>query len=174
MVLHLVLLRHAPAAERDPSRWPNDSERPLTPAGRRDARRVVEGLKAAEVAPTRILTSPAARCSATAAIAAEVLARGRSRPVVAWPELAFSGNAQAVVDRLRRERVERGCALLVGHEPLLGRLVGLLVFGEDVPAVRLRRAGACRLEMPKSVVPGSARIDWLLTRGQLARLGTRA
>lgn len=174
MVLRLVLLRHAPAAERDPARWPDDARRPLTTSGRRDARRVAAGLRVAEVVPTRLLSSPAARCAATATIVAEVLARGRARACDLWPELAFTGSAQGVVDRLRREGITRGCVVLVGHEPLLGRLVGLLVYGEDVPSVRLRRAGACCLEMPKAAVPGSARIDWLLTRGQLARLGARA
>ena len=171
MTLNLVVLRHAPAQERDPARWPDDAQRPLTGAGRRDARRVAAGMRSLEVTPSRIATSPAARCLATARITAEVLADGARPPrVEPWPELAFSASAAGVLERLRRERVTTGTVVLVGHEPMLGRLVGLLVFGEDVPAVRLRRAGACLVELPRAPVAGSGRLDWLLTRGQLARL----
>ena len=173
MTLNLVVLRHAPAQARDPVRWPDDARRPLTGAGRRDARRVAEGMRSLEVAPTRVATSPAARCLATARIAAEVLCDGRRPlPVEAWPELAFSGTADGVLGRLRRERVRTGTVVLVGHEPMLGRVVGLLVFGEDVPAVRLRRAGACLVELPRAPVAGSGRLDWLMTRGQLSRLAS--
>ncbi len=171
MAIHLVLLRHAPAAVRDPARWPDDAVRPLTKAGRLDARRVADGLRGMGFRPALVATSPAARCAATAEIAAGRLSDGAPPEVERWPELAVAGTAQGVVDRLSRERLRGRPVLLVGHEPLLGRLAGLLVFGEDVPALRLRRAGACSLEMPRAPVAGSARLDWLLTRAQLARLG---
>lgn len=171
MSLELVLLRHAPAAVRDPARWPDDTRRPLTAAGRKDARRVAAGLQRIVVSPERIASSPATRCLGTARLVAEGLADGSRGPEVEpWEELAFAGSAAGVVARLRRERLRRGPVLLVGHEPLLGRLVGLLVFGEDVPAVRLRRAGACSIELPRAPIPGSGRLDWLLTRAQLSRL----
>ena len=42
--MEVVLVRHAIAAERDPSRWPDDRERPLTRQGEERMRRAAKGL----------------------------------------------------------------------------------------------------------------------------------
>jgi phosphohistidine phosphatase len=42
--MDLYLVRHAIAGDADPSRWPNDSDRPLTPAGEKRFRRAARGL----------------------------------------------------------------------------------------------------------------------------------
>src|SRR5581483_896815 len=57
-VMELLIVRHAIAFERDRRRWPEDSERPLSPAGIRRARRAAAGLKELIAAPERVLTSP--------------------------------------------------------------------------------------------------------------------
>ena len=169
MPLDLVLLRHAPAAERDPVRWPDDALRPLTAAGRRDARRVSEGLRRLDVRPERVATSPAVRCAQTARIAAPILGDPAPR-VERWDELSFAGTPEGLLGRLAKEPASAASLLLVGHEPILGQLIGLLVYGEPVAAVRLRRAGAARIEIPQRRSPGAGRLDWLLTRGQLAAM----
>jgi len=174
MIRQVVLLRHAPAEVRDPARWPQDERRPLTRAGRSDARRVALGLRAAGVHPERVVASAADRALATAQIAVRALGNGAPSNVERWDELAPGAEAGAALGRLARERSMRGTVLLVGHEPQLGRLLGLLVFGEPVAAVRLRRAGAALIELPGRVVPGGGRLDWLLTRRQLTALAARA
>jgi phosphohistidine phosphatase len=40
----LCLVRHAPAFQKDPNRWPHDNKRPLTPEGEKEFRLAVRGL----------------------------------------------------------------------------------------------------------------------------------
>ena len=168
--MQLVLLRHAPAETRDPSRWPDDSQRPLTGNGRRVAREVARGLKAVPVRAARLRTSPAVRCEDTAKITARAF--NHSASVDVWPELAFGATPEQLLARLQRStRANGSFEVLVGHEPALGRLASLLLFGEPVPSIRHKRGGAALIETPRKPAAGSGKLEWVLTRRQLAKLG---
>jgi len=172
--MRLVLLRHAPAEARDPRRWPDDARRPLTSAGRRAAREVTEGLRAVGVRPDRIVTSPAVRAAATARIlAAGQLGEGGPSPEI-WPELLYDRAATDGLDRLAREPRGGGTVVAVGHEPSLGQLVGLLLLGEGISPIRLKRGGAALIEVPGRVGPSAGRLEWAMTRRQLTGLGKHA
>ncbi len=167
--MELVLVRHAPAEPRDPERWPDDDRRRLSREGRKLALAAARGLRRAGVERPRIATSPLARARATAEIlAGAVEARG---PLETWPELRPEGAGEAVVRRLVAAGARSGPRVLVGHEPNLGLLAGLLISGEEVRPFRLAKSGAARLTVPGRVGPASASLDWLLTRKQLVRLG---
>lgn len=165
----LLLVRHGPAEERDPARWPDDADRPLTPEGRRATAGAGRGLRVAGVEGPRVATSPLARARTTAEIVGREL--GLAGSSATWPELAPEGTAEDVVRRLARAPTPRGGWMLVGHEPNLALVAGLLVTGEAVRPFRLAKAGAVRLDLPRGPVPGGATLDWLLTRKQLVRLG---
>ena len=118
--MDLILWRHADAGEpvdNDPAK---DLERPLTPRGERQARRMAEWLNRFLPDSTRILVSPALRCRQTADALgrkvrlAEALAPGasHSQALVAarWPD--------------SREPV-----MLVAHQPMLGQLAAYLMGG---------------------------------------------
>src|SRR5437868_1064741 len=76
--LELYLLRHADAG--DPAAWKgDDAERPLSPKGRKQARRTGRWVAALGRHPDRILTSPKVRALETATIVAASL---ESEPVV--------------------------------------------------------------------------------------------
>src|SRR5262249_18753372 len=66
--MELLLVRHAIAAERDPSRWPDDRDRPLTSQGEERMRRAARGL--GRIAPEVDLAfaSPLVRAWRTAEI----------------------------------------------------------------------------------------------------------
>lgn len=166
--MEIVLVRHGPARARDPARWPDDGQRPLTAEGRAATRAAARGLRRAGVDAPRIATSPLLRARATAEIlSAELGGRGA---IEAWEELAPGATAEAVVRRLGARRHAPGTVLLVGHEPSLGLLAGLLLTGEEVRPFRLAKAGAARLRAPRAL-RGGAVLDWLLSRKQLIRLG---
>ena len=55
--MDLLIVRHAIAFERNPKRWPDDGERPLSPEGMRRARKAAAGLKRIANRPVRVLTS---------------------------------------------------------------------------------------------------------------------
>jgi phosphohistidine phosphatase len=167
--MELVLLRHGPAAVRDPARWRDDARRPLTSSGKSAVREAAEGLATLGVKRPAIRTSPAVRAADTARIAGDVL--GAAGPIERWEELKFGSTPESVVQRLVDEGPRTGTVVLVGHEPGLGQLAGLLLFGEPMAPIRLRRAGAAMIAVPQRVGPSAGRLEWALTRGQLTGLG---
>jgi phosphohistidine phosphatase len=172
--MQIVLFRHGPAEDRDPRRWPDDARRPLTRPGREVTQAACDGLRSIDVVPTRILSSPALRALDTAKIAAKQLARSAPLRVEPWPELSFDGDPSAALRRLGSDVAPTATVLAAGHEPGLGQLLGLLVYGEALGGLRLRRAGAALVEVPRRLGPGAGRLEWVLTRRQLVALATAA
>src|SRR5215210_6289711 len=82
----LLLIRHAHAGNRDPERWPDDRDRPLTDKGRKVQRDVSRFLRKRDLVPTLVLSSPWARAAETAEILAREL--GLPNPPVPCPALA--------------------------------------------------------------------------------------
>jgi phosphohistidine phosphatase len=166
--MDVVVVRHGPAADRDPSRWPDDQRRPLTSDGARATRRAAKGLASLRPTVDKVITSPAARAHATAEIFRKALKVEAELEI--WDELAPDGPPGPILERLQRLSRRRGI-LLVGHEPTLGELLGLSVTGESVPITRFSKAGAAQITFPREPRPGAAEIGWVLTRKQLDRLG---
>lgn len=124
--MDLILWRHADAED-----GVNDLARELTAKGRRQAVAMGGWLAGRLPAEARVLVSPAARAQQTAA------GLGRAFETVAeiepgadpvdvlhaagWPETA-------------------GTVLVVGHQPTLGLVAGMLLFGEPRP-LTLKKGG---------------------------------
>jgi phosphohistidine phosphatase len=166
--MEIVLVRHGPAANRDPSRWPDDQQRPLTPDGIRSTRRAAKGLASLRPTVDKVLSSPAARAYGTAEIFREMLEV--ESELETWEELEPDTPPGPILERLQRLSRRRGI-LVVGHEPTLGELLGLAVTGESVPITRFSKAGAAEITFPKEPRAGAAEIGWVMTRKQLERLG---
>ena len=71
--MKIYLVRHAAAFERDPDRWPDDSERPLAPEGEEEFRLAARGLARVVPRVDAILSSPYRRAWRTAEILSEGL-----------------------------------------------------------------------------------------------------
>jgi phosphohistidine phosphatase len=166
--VRVVVVRHGPAEDRNPVRWPDDDRRPLTPKGVSQTRRAAKGLARLVLPADRIATSAATRALATAELVQQNL--GDSPRMEEWEELAAGRLAAPIFDRLRRSVRTGQEIVLVGHEPTLAEFVGLALSGDGVPVVRLGKAGAACLEFPASVGPGTGRLVWLLTRKQLSEV----
>jgi len=92
-----------------------------------------------------------------------------------WEELTYSVGPDRLMERIAREpATPAGPHILFGHEPSLGRFASLLVFGEAVATVRLKRGGAAAIETPRRPRAGSGRLQWVVTRRQLVALGGRS
>jgi phosphohistidine phosphatase len=123
----LLILRHAIAFPRDPKRWPDDSERPLTMEGAKRARRAAAGVKRIAKRPALVLTSPLVRARDTAAILVQA---------AHWPEatecaaLSPAGAPEEVLAMLRHRGAKADCVAVVGHQPHLGRLLALCLRGD--------------------------------------------
>lgn len=158
--MRLYIVRHAVAHGRDADRWPDDSERPLTPEGEEEFRGAARGL--AEVAPgvERLFSSPYARAWRTAEILAEVT--GWPEPEV-FPALEPDIPPEKVAIALESlEGVES--VALVGHRPSLHELAVYLLTGEVGGAdIKIKKGGALCLQFDGVPQPGSGKLRWLLT-----------
>lgn len=172
--MHLYLLRHGDAVDRETGGYERDEDRPLTEKGRAEARRAAVALANLGIEVDLLLTSPLLRAFQTATLAAERLRprRGPERSAA----LAPGGRPEETLGALRS--FEGGSAgsdalrrvILVGHMPDLGDLVGWLVWGRDDVTVALRTGGLCRVDLPERPSAGRGELRWLLPPALLRRL----
>jgi phosphohistidine phosphatase len=166
--MRIVLFRHSRAEARDAERWPDDLARPLTARGETRALRAARGIVALEPALRRVLTSPASRALNTA----QILAGELDTPTEAEElgSLAPGGSWRETLRALTREPAGSVVAL-VGHEPDLSQLAGMLLFGTP-PVVPLKKAGACAIEM-EALEAASGQLRWFLGPGALRSLAKK-
>jgi phosphohistidine phosphatase len=165
--MRIILFRHGPAGRRDPARWPDDSERPLTKRGIERTESAARGLRRFAEGDTRVLTSPLARAAATAAIARTAL--GLDAAVETFDPLGPGGSYRAVLARVASAE-SGGCVVLVGHEPDLGKLAGMLLFGAPARSLPLKKAGACVIDFTAAPEPGAGHLHAFLPPRMLRRL----
>lgn len=165
----IYLLRHGPAGDRDPSRYPNDDLRPLTNDGRRRTESVARGIAALGLKIDHILSSPLVRARQTADEAARSL-KFAVRQIVETPSLAPEIPPADVLGELAALDIEAS-VLLVGHEPHLSQLLSLLVAGSaDVVRMDFKKAGLAGVECDDAVAAGCGVLQFLLKPGQLVQL----
>src|SRR3954464_6832064 len=115
-MMELYLIRHGIAAERGKD-WPDDSKRPLTPAGISRLRKAARGLNALEIGFDQIARSRRVRPRQTAEVFSEEL---KSKPPIATSDaLAPAGTPAAVMQEIARH-VRKPPVPLVGHAPTPG------------------------------------------------------
>lgn len=198
--MEVTFFRHGIAVDRADPLAPIDFERPLTMDGKNKTESAARGLRALDVRPALVLSSPFKRCVQSARLIAQVLGIPKrsvrelealgphADPHLLWPELAL---------------VERESILCVGHggaiEPTVGIALGLLgapadddaaeappeVALDDDPAtatpsdpmldvafrtLHLKKAGALQLDVRFDPVL-SARLSWLVNPKILRQLG---
>jgi phosphohistidine phosphatase len=115
--MDLVLWRHCDAEDGVP-----DLARRLTPLGLQQATRMAAWLGPRLPERCRILVSPAVRAQQTA--------QALRRPFHTAPEIG-SGASVAAVLALAQWPDAREPALIIGHQPTLGRTGSLLLAGEE-------------------------------------------
>jgi phosphohistidine phosphatase SixA len=79
------------------------------------------------------------------------------------------GDADSIVTEIC-EKYTVGKLLLVGHEPSLGRLIGLLTAANPEININLKSGGVCCLSYDDLHVRRSAILEWLLTPKILSAL----
>ena len=153
----LYVLRHAKAGSR--ASEGSDHERVLESEGRRDARAVGRALTHIDELPDRIVCSSAARTLETAHLA---------RTAGGWepePEAQtrLYGAAGREIAAALAELGHGRRVLLVGHEPSLSELIGLLTGAE----VAFPTAAVARIDLAiegwSAIAPRKGRLVWLLT-----------
>ena len=150
--LELYLLRHAHAG--NASEWTgDDSLRPLSPKGRRQAERLGRYLAELRFEPDSILTSPKLRALETAQIVADSLG------VAVTTDDRLSGGLD--VDVL--EAIISGDGgrqiMLVGHDPDFSDIAGELI---GTPYLALKKGALARIDLSLPLGPGVGTLRWLL------------
>jgi phosphohistidine phosphatase len=166
--MELYVLRHGIAAILGTEGLRHDSDRPLTEAGREKLRRVVRGMSALGLSFDLILTSPFLRAVQTAEIVAKQL--GVKNGCEHAPQLAPDGDPRALVRLITSRSGARDRVLVVGHEPYLSELVSVLVSGDTLTPITLKKAGLCKLVTPALRYGRCASLEWLLAPAQAARI----
>ena len=169
--MKLLVIRHAIAE--DPKVFAkanaDDGERPLTPRGRRRMRAGALGLRRVAPEVDFLATSPLTRAEQTADIVARAY---KELKVIKLNHLAPEASVQSLLKWLQ-ERKHDSTVALVGHEPQLGIFVSWMLTGLQESFVKLKKGGACLLELKEQVRPGRARLLWALAPAQLRLLGGR-
>ena len=144
----VLLMRHAQAADQDAEAYPDDTLRPLVPKGRRAQRRMSRQLVKAGLTPTRVYSSPWLRAWQTARV---VIREAGLAKELRLPCAALA--APPDVDAIRSEIGETApdeIVALVGHEPWMSGLAGLLLTGhENVPPIDFAKSGVMGIELER-------------------------
>lgn len=162
-----LLFRHGIAVDRED--WEGeDAERPLTPKGTAKTREAAAGLLRLDVAPTHVLTSPLVRALETAKLIREGL---RLKPDV---NLCEELRPEAPPEKLLAVLAaypETACLLCVGHEPHLGEVAGVMLFGKPSPSLSLKKAAACLIQFEGVPKAGRGVLAWWAPPALLRKLG---
>ncbi len=169
MILYIV--RHAIAEVRDPSNSEEqDSQRPLTDAGRKKFRQIARALGSLGTQIDLILTSPYLRAADTAGILHKRLDLTKDQ-LITVDDLAPGGDAERLMTDIREKYGTLGNIALVGHEPGLSRLISVLLSGDPTLAITLKKGGVCCLSTDKPEYGRCATLEWLLAPAQLTEIG---
>lgn len=166
--MDLYLVRHAMAFKRDYERWPNDADRPLTPAGEEDFRAVARSLGIVVPGVELLLSSPYVRAWRTA----EILDEETYWPTPdVFPALEPEVPAHKVTVALATY-AEAETLALVGHRPSLHELAAYLLNGsEDGLNLGLKKGGVACIRFKDAPEPGAGKLRWLLTPQILGAIG---
>lgn len=162
----IYLLRHGIAE--DPAAGQGDHERALTDEGWKRLRRAAVAWRQLCEPPAVVLVSPLRRAQETASVLKDaVRGTGELRTEAA---LVPSAASSMVMKLLEAEQFAgTKCVALVGHEPHLGYVLGLLLTGHPRLAIPLKKGMlvAVETESAASLVAG---LRWSLTQRAAAAL----
>jgi phosphohistidine phosphatase len=160
--MDLYILRHGKAGHS--SSDPEDDQRALTPAGRKEIREIARWLQAEKIPFDLIASSPLRRASETARIVAKTL--GLEEKVVSWDDLAPGGDPDSVC--YAASQSEKSTILIIGHEPDLSLLIGKIISQGETASVTVTKGGLAKIRYfafddrhPSGV------LQWLLTAKQI-------
>jgi len=163
-----ILFRHGIAVEW--SNWSgNDKDRSLTEEGTEKTFKGAKGLLNIGIKPTHILCSPFHRTQQTAEILKEVLNFPGS---LQFCSELFSEASPRELFNLLETYPKKSCILCVGHEPHLGHTAAVMLCGQPLIGLSMKKAGACLIQFHCLPRPGEGTLQWWLAPSQLRHLGS--
>ncbi len=158
--MKLYLLRHGIAVDRLSGEITSDWQRPLTNEGQEETKQVAAGLKKLGVKADLIVTSPLIRAKQTAQIVLDTLAKDNEIQIT--EALAPGGTASDLYKFLSPFNQKENI-FLVGHEPDMGRLAGILLWTGPELYIPFKKAGICRIDIVDIPPTSPGVLKWFLT-----------
>lgn len=159
----IYFLRHGDAVEASSL---NDSERPLSDLGNRQAATVGRFLRANGIKIDAVLSSPLVRAVKTAEIVQQELTIAN----IGRSEFLVPGTDQRQLFR-QISSLTGESVLLIGHEPHLSQTVSLLLSGHNHTLVEFKKCTLACLIASMPVRKEHALLQFLLTYQQMDLLG---
>ena len=159
----LVLLRHAKSTSTDGKFA--DFDRPLSDGGRRDAGLIGRYIKQQTIQLDFVLSSPAARARETTEV---VLEAAELRIVARYDERIYEATPLALLEVVSEVDDDRKTILLVGHNPGMEELLGLLTGDpEHMSPAALARIGV-EAEKWKALAENTGKLVWMINAKELS------
>jgi len=158
--MRIYLIRHSNAVEMGTSDFEEDAQRPLTERGREKMKNIARALKELGIQPNLIVSSPYVRAVQTAQILKRVLECKKDLSIC--DALVPLGNASDIFGEIN-EKYNVDDLILVGHEPCLSVLIGMLTSGTPDILIALKYGGICCLSIDDLRLQRMAVLEWLLT-----------
>lgn len=154
--MQVYILRHGIAEDTAPG--DRDADRALTAEGRKRLREVIRLAEKADVLPSLIITSPYVRAVQTAEVAIEIL--GYTEDLRKTDALIPSSDPHDVWDEVRSyQGISQ--VMLVGHEPLLSRVVAFFLNAPSL-MVDFKKAAIVRIDIDSFGPQPHGILKWML------------
>jgi phosphohistidine phosphatase len=157
--MDVYIMRHGKAGRQAPGK--DDSSRALTGKGKDEIEEIAKWLISREISFDIIATSPLVRAMETGTIIAAGPGQGRNPEI--WPSLSIGGDPMTICEDIAAKE-ETSSLLLVGHEPTISSLIGLLICGGSNAGILMAKGGLARVRnvaKDGNIVRGE--LQWLLT-----------
>jgi len=161
--MEVWVLRHAKAEEAGPAM--RDEDRALTPGARKRMRSAARAIADLEPKLDAILTSPLQRARQTAEPVARAL--GQRDDLIETDALSPGADPRQILREIEKRRLTR--ALVVGHMPHLGRLLGYLLTGRSGSIIEMKKGALARIEFEGETPKPPGTLILLLTSKDLAK-----
>ena len=148
-MMHIYLIRHGIAVDRDDPSCPPDTQRPLTPKGMKRSHAAALGLRALEVKPDAVLTSPWLRAVQTAEIFCEAIDYPPKK-MIRTDALKGTSSPSELLRELQSLKAK--VVLCFGHEPQLHQVIGH-VLHTSAKITELKKSGLAILEVERFSPP---------------------
>ncbi len=165
--MHLYIVRHGIAIDREDPKCPPDPERYLTEEGVEKTREVAKGLAALGVAGDLFLTSPYVRAAQTAEIFASALDYAKQK--IRRTDLLLPGAEPSQLFRDLAKDKQASAVFLFGHAPQLDDVIATAL-GSKKHLTAMKKAGVALIEL-KRFSPPIGELVWLATPKLLRRAG---
>ena len=166
--MELYILRHGLAGEFGDSRYPDDSQRPLTAEGRRKMHLAALGMKALGLKFDLAFASPYLRARQTAEIVCDQM--DCSKVLQITENLEPGRDPRKLIAEINENYPKNKSVLIAGHEPFLSGLISYLISGSHSPQIEFKKGALCKLEVGELKYGRCAALHWLLTSKQMGMI----